>query len=96
MAVRHTTHVTSRGYATIGGYGHFIIAIVFFFPPTVTLSNLNSLKILTFVVHNEYLERLTRAGPKRLHILYKYIVLKVNAYSTNARNLISHYTSSLT
>ena len=51
LAVRHTTHVTSTGYATIRGYGHFIIAIVFFFPRTVTLSNLNSLKILTFVVY---------------------------------------------
>ena len=33
---------------------------------------------------NEYLERLTRTGPKRLHILYKYILSKFNAYNMNA------------
>ena len=27
--------------------------------------------------NNEYLERLTRTGPKRLHILYKYIFVKI-------------------
>ena len=35
------------------------------------------------VNNNEYLERLTRTGPKRLHILYKYILSKFNAYSMN-------------
>ena len=32
--------------------------------------------------NNEYLERLTRTGPKRLHVLYKYIFK--NAYNMNA------------
>ena len=34
--------------------------------------------------NNEYLERLTRTGPKRLHVLYKYILSKFNAYNINA------------
>ena len=34
--------------------------------------------------NNEYLERLTRTGPKRLHVLYKYILSKFNAYNMNA------------
>ena len=25
--------------------------------------------------NNEYLERLTRTGPKRLHVLYKYVII---------------------
>ena len=29
--------------------------------------------------NNDYLERLTRTGPKRLHVLYKYILSKFNA-----------------
>ena len=29
---------------------------------------------------NEYLERLTRTGPKHLYVLYKYILSKFNAY----------------
>ena len=33
---------------------------------------------------NTYLERLTRTGPKHLHILYKYILSKFNAYNMNA------------
>ena len=32
--------------------------------------------------NNVYLERLTRTGPKRLHVLYKYIFK--NAYNMNA------------
>ena len=28
--------------------------------------------------NNEYLERLTRTGPKRLHVLYKYIFVTVH------------------
>ena len=27
--------------------------------------------------NNEYLERLTRTGPKRLHVLYKYVFVKI-------------------
>ena len=27
--------------------------------------------------NNEYLERLTRTGPKRLHVLYKYTFVKI-------------------
>ena len=34
--------------------------------------------------NNEYLERQTRTGPKRLHVLYKYILSKFNAYNMNA------------
>ena len=32
---------------------------------------------------DEYFERLTRTGPKRLHILYKYILSKFNSYNMN-------------
>ena len=32
--------------------------------------------------NNEYLEQLTRTGHKRLHVLYKYILSKFNAYRT--------------
>ena len=35
--------------------------------------------------NNEYLEHLTRTGPKCLHVLYKYILSKFNAY-----NMIAH------
>ena len=34
--------------------------------------------------NNEYLERLTHTGPKCLHVLYKYILSKFNAYNMNA------------
>ena len=34
--------------------------------------------------NDDYLERLTRTGPKRLHVLYKYILSKFNAYNMNA------------
>ena len=34
--------------------------------------------------NNDYLERLTHTGPKRLHVLYKYILWKFNAYNMNA------------
>ena len=34
--------------------------------------------------NNEYLERPTRTGPKRLHVLYKYILSTFNAYNMNA------------
>ena len=34
--------------------------------------------------NNDYLERLTRTGPKRLHVLYKLTLSKVNAYNMNA------------
>ena len=34
--------------------------------------------------NNEYLERLTRTGPKRLHVLYKDTLSKFNAYNMNA------------
>ena len=37
--------------------------------------------------NNEYLEleRLTHTGPKQLHVFYKYILSKFNAYNINAR-----------
>jgi len=35
--------------------------------------------------NNEYLERLTRTGRKRLHVLYKHILSKFSAYNMNAR-----------
>ena len=34
--------------------------------------------------NNECLERLTRTGPKRLHVLYKYILSKFSAYNMNS------------
>ena len=34
--------------------------------------------------NNEYLEHLTRTGPKRLHVLFKYILSKFNACNINA------------
>ena len=37
--------------------------------------------------NNDYLERLTRTGPKRLHVLYKYILSKFNEYNMNAHTL---------
>ena len=33
--------------------------------------------------NNEYLEHLTCTGPKRLHVLYKHILSKFNAYNTH-------------
>ena len=42
--------------------------------------------------NNEYLERLTHTGPKRLHILYKYILSEFNAYNMNAHRLTHAHT----
>ena len=42
--------------------------------------------------NNEYLESLTRTGPKRLHILYKYILSKFSAYNMNARTHMHAHT----
>ena len=39
---------------------------------------------LNYNNNNEYLERLTRTGPKRLHVLYEYILSKLSAYNMNA------------
>ena len=46
--------------------------------------------------NHEYLERLTRTGPKRLHILYKYILSKFNAYNMNAHTHARTHTDSHT
>ena len=46
--------------------------------------------------NNEYLERLTRTGPKRLHVLYKYILSKFNAYNMNAHTHTLAHTDSHT
>ena len=40
--------------------------------------------------YNEYLERLTRTGPKRLHVLYKYILSKFNAYRATLMHTHTH------
>ena len=45
-------------------------------------------------INNVYLERLTRTGPKRLHILYMYILSKFNAYNTNTHAPHTSTTSS--
>ena len=34
---------------------------------------------------NEYLERLTETGPRRLHVLYEHMLSTFNAYNMNAR-----------
>ena len=39
---------------------------------------------LVYNNNNEYLERLTRTGPKRLHVAHKYTLSKFNAYNMNA------------
>ena len=44
--------------------------------------------------NNEYLERLTRTGPKRLHVLYKYILSKFNAYNMNVHTRTHTHASS--
>ena len=44
--------------------------------------------------NNEYLERLTRTGPKHLHVLYKYILSKFNAYNMNAHTHSRTHTDS--
>ena len=41
--------------------------------------------------NNEYLERLTHTGPKRLHILYKYILSTFNTYNMNAHTCTHTY-----
>ena len=46
--------------------------------------------------NNEYLERLTRTGPKRLHVLYKYILSKFNAYNMNAHTYERTHTETRT
>ena len=38
--------------------------------------------------NNEYLEHLICTGPKHLHVLYKYILSKFNAYNMNAHTHI--------
>ena len=44
----------------------------------------------------EYLERLTRTGPKRLHVLYKYILSNFNAYNMNAHTYTHTHTHART
>ena len=44
------------------------------------------------IIMNQYLERLTRTGPKRLHVLYKYILSKFNAYNMNAHTHMHAHT----
>ena len=46
--------------------------------------------------NNECLERLTRTGPKRLHVLYKYILSKFNAYKMNVHTHARTHTDSHT
>ena len=46
--------------------------------------------------NNEYLERLTRTGPKRLHVLGKYILSKFNAYNMNAHTHTRTHTQTRT
>ena len=46
--------------------------------------------------NNDYLERLTRTGPKRLHVLYKYTLSKFNAYNMNAHTHTHAHTETLT
>ena len=46
--------------------------------------------------NNEYLERLTRTGPKRLHVHYRYILSKFNAYNMNAHTHARAHTDSHT
>ena len=45
--------------------------------------------------NNEYLERLNRTGPKRLHVLYKYILSKFKAYNMNAHTHARSHTHGL-
>ena len=46
--------------------------------------------------NNEYLESLTHTCPKRLHILYKHILSKFNAYNMNAHTHARTHTDSHT
>ena len=45
--------------------------------------------------NNEYLECLTHTGPKRLHVLYKYILSKFNAYNMTAHTHARTHTQRL-
>ena len=56
-------------------------------PLCVTRNNDKTATNSKYNNNNEYLERLTRSGPKRLHVLYKYILSKFNAYNMNAHTL---------
>ena len=40
--------------------------------------------------NNEYLERLTRTGPKRLHVLYKYIFVKIQCIQHGCNHTRTH------
>ena len=40
--------------------------------------------------NNEYLERLTRTGPKRLHVLYKYIFVKIQCIQHECTHTRTH------
>ena len=40
--------------------------------------------------NNEYLERLTRTGPKCLHVLYKYIFVKIQCIQHECTHTDSH------
>ena len=42
--------------------------------------------------NNEYLEHLTRTGPKHLHVLYKYILSKFNTYNMNTHTYTHTHT----
>ena len=40
--------------------------------------------------NNEYLERQTRTGPKRLHVLYKYIFVKIQCIQHECTHTRTH------
>ena len=46
--------------------------------------------------NNEYSERLTHTGPKRLHVLYKYILSKFNKYNKNTHTHMHAHTKTCT
>ena len=57
---------------------------------------MKSINIYIYNNNNEYLERLTHTGPKRLHVLYKYILSKFNVYNMNAHTHTYAHTDSHT
>ena len=52
--------------------------------PTSTSVSRDNTAFNEYHNNNEYLQRLTHTGPKRLHVLYKYVLSKFNAYNMNA------------
>ena len=99
---RACTHITQRCYMYISmplsrACTHITQRCVYIYASFTCVHTHYTVRcVYIYNNNNEYLERLTHTGPKRLHILYKYILSKFNAYNLNAHKHAKTYADSHT